>query len=73
MGNHEWCPNCEEDDYHSGQPCDPKKVMARIDREKKARDEKEGCIQAMEQALTAAGIKYELENGNAVVRWYFYR
>lgn len=24
MGNHEYCPECEQNDFHHGRPCDPK-------------------------------------------------
>jgi hypothetical protein len=24
MGNHEFCPQCEQSDFHFGRPCDPK-------------------------------------------------
>jgi hypothetical protein len=35
MGNHEYCIDCGESDFHHGRPCDPVKV-ARIKAEKEA-------------------------------------
>lgn len=26
MGNHEFCPNCEQSDFHRGEPCLPQHV-----------------------------------------------
>lgn len=54
MGNHEYCVECGENDYHYGQPCDPKKV-AKMKREQADREHKQkarekwesDCIKAM--------------------------
>jgi hypothetical protein len=39
MGNHEFCAQCEENDFHYGEPCDPKRVAAvqKKEQEEKAR------------------------------------
>lgn len=70
MGNHEWCPNCEESDFHYGSDCDPNKVATRIAREKKQEAKKRMAVSYMKAALDKAGIKFELdEYKNAIVRW----
>jgi len=61
MGNHEYCMECGESDFHRGRPCDPKKLV------KKDRERAEQ--KAYEQQLTVAAkvLQKELEaNGHKV-------
>ncbi len=73
MGNHEWCPNCEMDDYHREFECDPKRVIARITREKRAAERKRVATAKMVFRLQECNIPYEIDQyGNAVIRpWSF--
>ena len=70
MGNHEFCPDCHENDFHLHRPCDPVKV-ARINAEKaEAERIRQEGVSLMEVALHKAGIKYKLdEYGNAIVSY----
>ncbi len=74
MGNHEWCPNCEQDDFHSGRDCNPVLVQARLDREAKQQKEKTRCMDKMINTLNANGITFEIDShGHAVIRWWSFR
>jgi hypothetical protein len=73
MGNHEWCSNCEESDFHNHRECDPVKVAQRIERERIQKERRDRLTLKMKQALDGAGIQYEMDQyGNALVRpWSF--
>jgi hypothetical protein len=70
LGNHEYCCDCEESDFHHGRPCDPAKVGARVERERVAAERKKHAQGRMETRLRAADIGYEMDKyGNALIRW----
>ena len=70
MGNHEFCEDCGESDFHLHRPCDPKKVAARKAEAKKQGEEQQQCIGKMKLELEKAGIKYRLDRyGNAIVSY----
>jgi hypothetical protein len=69
MGNHEYCEDCGENNFHNERPCNPEKVADR----KAMQDRNDRILQAnisrMKNALASAGIQYEMdEYGNAIVR-----
>lgn len=47
MGNHEYCENCVENNFHYGRPCDPKKVATinKLKAAKKSEEDKRVAIQ----------------------------
>jgi hypothetical protein len=74
MGNHEWCSNCELDDYHYGRDCDPVRVQARLDKEAKQEKEKTECMDRMINILNSLDVKFEIDShGHAVIRWWDFR
>ena len=61
MGNHEWCTDCHEKNFHYGRPCDPAK--RKVVQDAKAREAKEQLQR--EQLLQSYGLQlYEGEFGN---------
>lgn len=70
MGNHEYCEDCGESNFHLNRPCDPAKVAARKKQSARAEKTKQGCINRMKSALADAGINYTLDSyGNAIVSY----
>lgn len=43
MGNHEYCVDCGENDFHYGRPCNPEKVAV-VQAEKQKRQKKSEAI-----------------------------
>lgn len=79
MGNHEYCTECGENDYHSGEPCDPKKKAVHQkeiqDREKR----NQGGREKLEQFTTKLKkmfpeIEFETDDyGHTRITWYQFR
>jgi len=75
MGNHEYCVDCGESDFHYGRPCDPDKLAAekernRLNEERSQRlDEK---AKRIVDALVAKGLPAEINHYRNVeiVKWH---
>ena len=61
MGNHEYCSNCGESDFHRGQPCDPAKVAARQETGRLAQAKHEEQVSRAKRLLHDAQIPYRVE------------
>lgn len=68
MGNHEFCVDCHENDFHIGRPCDPEKV-AKVQAEKREREDSMRAKREASSQLIAMGVEGTIdEYGNLVVR-----
>jgi hypothetical protein len=61
MGNHEYCGNCGESDFHYGRPCDPARVAIREARDKERKLKTERCLEKAKELLDKASIPYRVE------------
>lgn len=74
MGNHEYCIDCGENDFHLHRPCDPAKVAARKAEENRINKKRiNGKIElkSLQKKLEKEGFKTYYDNGNLVVINYF--
>ncbi len=73
MGNHEYCVDCGESDFHLHRGCDPVKVARKQESERVRLEQKARCIDKMVERLNAAGIPFRLDNvGRAIINpWDF--
>lgn len=68
MGNHEYCVDCGESDFHYHRPCDPVKVAARLKAKAEAEARTKLEVERMQKALNKLGIEYRVnEYGNAEI------
>lgn len=73
MGNHEYCTECGEDDFHYGYPCDPIKKAAQQGRKRKIELERNKRIRKLKaDTPTLKKMGYEItvneEYGYAQIR-----
>lgn len=73
MGNHEYCEDCGENDFHNHRPCDPAKVAARKAAEKQVIERKvRGHIklEKLKKKLATEEFSSSFDYyGNLVVSW----
>jgi hypothetical protein len=68
MGNHEYCVDCGESDFHHHRPCNPKKVADRLAAKEHNRVVREENIARMNAFFANHGVPYTLDKfGNAIV------
>ncbi len=58
MGNHEYCEDCGENDFHLGRPCNPEKVKAKEAEAKKLKQEKEKRYAVIKEKLDKAELSF---------------
>lgn len=69
MGNHEFCVDCEESDFHLGRPCDPVKFAAVRRKSDEARirlDKHTAKAKRLIKWLGKKGIKAALDQQNNI-------
>lgn len=72
MGNHEYCEDCGESDFHHHRPCDPVKLAKKKQEKENQLIEKEIRIERMKVKLNSLGLKYQLTtNGASLSYWDF--
>lgn len=67
MGNHEYCITCGEDDFHTGIPCDPKKV-AKVQAERKRHESRyQAALFLVRAMLDSVGIIYTVKDSHIII------
>ena len=74
MGNHEYCVDCGESDFHWGKPCNPEKVAARQAIERRDAERKKLGVGKMIDILDKLKVQYQVdENGHATFYWWDFK
>lgn len=68
MGNHEYCDECGESDFHYGRPCDPAKKAAHQAEQAANQKRADQETKRITQLLDSVGLKYDLTRYGIIVR-----
>lgn len=73
MGNHEYCVNCGESDFHYGRKCNPKLVAQRIAKEKQEFEDHEARVDFVVEKLKHAGIPFTIRRHESLAQESIYQ